>query len=175
MKQWLVLVVLAFLVYDIGVAQDVTMDSGEATEKTEGEGNFLDDAVEFLTGFLEKEEEDTSILKEGPPPLLNPIYKDLGTFVVNLQGGKYFLKTTITIVFAEQAPFMWMDRRTPIVKDMIITHLRRLSAKKLRKSQVRQLLKKDLRNKLNSLFPNSPGWSDRKPVKKILFQEFYTQ
>jgi len=60
-----------------------------------------------------------------------------------------------------------------IVKDLIITKLRRLDAKSLRKKRTRQLLRNDLKIKINSLFPNN--WPDPKPLKKVLIPEFYTQ
>lgn len=147
-------------------------DGGQPAEEDTG---FIQGILDYANSFLEKEEEETSILQEGPPPIVNPRYLDLGTFVVNLKEGKYFLKATITLVFEELAPYNWLNQRMPIVKDLIITHLGRLTAKELRNQKVRQLLRNDLRNKLNSLFPNAPSWDDKRPVKKILFQEFYTQ
>ncbi len=129
--------------------------------------------------FLKPEEEEAPqeevILREGPPPIDDPQYMPLGTFVVNLTDGKYFLKTTITLVFAEEQPRTWLQPWLPLVKDMVISQLSTLSSKQLRDARVRELLRKELQIRVNSLFPNMAPWEDRRPVKRILFEEFYTQ
>lgn len=126
--------------------------------------------------FLTKEEDkEQEIIREGPPPLEKPQYMDLGTFIINLTDGKYYLKTSIQLAFAEPVPKNWLLIRLPVVKDLIITQLQTLSSKQLRDPKIRYLLKKDLQIKLNSLFPNSPQWEDPEPIKKILFVEFYRQ
>ena len=158
----------------------VSYSSTQAQQSTdemtmEAEAGIVETIKGYLSGFLEKGEEDTPILQEGPPPILEPQYTPMGAFVVNLQGGKFFLKTTITLVFEDPAPKLWLDQRIPLVKDLIITQLQRLSAKKLREARVRDLLKSDLKIRVNSLFPNKTPWEDPRPVKKILFEEFYTQ
>lgn len=122
-----------------------------------------------------EEEEKVEIIREGPPPILEPQYTDLGTFVVNLKDGKYYLKTNIQLVFGDKKPQMWLNSRIPLVKDLIISHLQTLSSNELRDKRTRILLKKALLLRLNSLFPNRPAWEDTHPIKKILFVEFYTQ
>ncbi|MBF0280588.1 MAG: flagellar basal body-associated FliL family protein [SAR324 cluster bacterium] len=151
--------------------------NGESTETSpEEEKGFMEMIVGVINDLLEKKEEpETTIIQQGPPVLLDPQYSPMGSFVVNLQGGKYFLKTSITLIFEDPAPKLWLDKRLPLVKDLIITQLGRLSAKKLRSARVRELLRSDLRIKINSLFPNNPPWKDPKPVRRVLFEEFYTQ
>ena len=39
----------------------------------------------------EKQTGEIKVIREGPPPLEEPQYLDLGTFVVNMAGDKYFL------------------------------------------------------------------------------------
>ena len=41
--------------------------------------------------YAEEEVEEDIVIREGPPPLLDPLYLDLGTFVVNMPDDKYFL------------------------------------------------------------------------------------
>ncbi|MBF0287408.1 MAG: flagellar basal body-associated FliL family protein [SAR324 cluster bacterium] len=148
--------------------------------------DFVETAKETADSLMaekEKESEETTIVQEGPPPLAAPQYVELGAFVVNLNDSKYFLKTTITVLLADQMAKGWLEKRMPIVKDLIIAKLARLSSKDLKNTRARQLLKNDLKIQLNSLFPNNAGWmdpnnpgkKDRRPIKKILFQEFYTQ
>lgn len=125
--------------------------------------------------FPQEEEEKPEIIREGPPPLENPQYLDIGTFIVNLQGGKYYLKASLQLAFDDPLPKMWLTSRLPIIKDLIIAELRTLTPKQIKDPKVRYLLKTDLKTKLNSLFPNDPSWEDPEPIKKILFAEFYRQ
>ncbi|MGK5091483.1 flagellar basal body-associated FliL family protein [Deltaproteobacteria bacterium TL4] len=125
--------------------------------------------------LTQDEKEKPEIIREGPPPIESPVYLALGTFIVNLADGKYYLKTTIQLVFAEVAPKLWLEPRVPLVMDIIITQLQILTSKELRNPRTRLLLRRDLVNKINSLFPNLPGWEDKTPVKKILISEFYRQ
>ena len=115
------------------------------------------------------------VLREGPPPLDDPTYMSLGTFVVNMPDGKYYLKTTMSLAFTDSGPMEWMTARIPLVKDMIIRHLQSISVEQLEDLRYRQILKNDLMIRLNSLFPNEPPWDDLDPVKRILFTEFYKQ
>ena len=115
------------------------------------------------------------VLREGPPPLDDPTYMSLGTFVVNMPDGKYYLKTTMSLAFTDSGPMEWMNARIPLVKDMIIRHLQSISVEQLEDLKYRQILKNDLMIRLNSLFPNEPTWDDLDPVKRILFTEFYKQ
>ena len=110
-------------------------------------------------------------LERGPPsrrPSMN-----LGTFVVNMPDGKYYLKTTMSLAFTDSGPMEWMTARTPLVKDMIIRHLQSISVELLEDLRYRQSLNNDLMIRLNSLFPNEPTWGDLAPL--ILFTEFYKQ
>ena len=115
------------------------------------------------------------VLREGPPPLDDPTYMSLGTFVVNMPDGKYYLKTTMSLAFTDSGPMEWMNARIPLVKDMIIRHLQSISVEQLEDLRYRQILKNDLMIRLNSLFPNEPPLDDLDPVKRILFTEFYKQ
>ncbi|MBF0237023.1 MAG: flagellar basal body-associated FliL family protein [SAR324 cluster bacterium] len=126
--------------------------------------------------YLNQEpEKEPEIIREGPPPLENPLYLELGTFIINLKDGKYYLKTTMQLAFTNAAAKAWMEGRLPIVKDLIISHLQELTSRQLNEARTRQLLRRDLQIKLNSLFPNLAPWEDTAPVKRILFSEFYQQ
>ena len=123
----------------------------------------------------DEKEAPQKVLREGPPPLDDPTYMSLGTFVVNMPDGKYYLKTTMSLAFTDSGPMEWMNARIPLVKDMIIRHLQSISVEQLEDLRYRQILKNDLMIRLNSLFPNEPPWDDLDPVKRILFTEFYKQ
>ena len=130
-----------------------------------------------------EEEEGASVrkvLREGPPPLKSPIYWPLGTYVVNMPGGKYYLKSSITLAFESDDPQNWMSERRPLIDDLVIQYLQNIAVAQFEDVHKRQFLKNDLLVRLNSLFPNSWGdpqaqWEEIKPVKRILFTEFYKQ
>jgi len=123
----------------------------------------------------EKEVEEIKVIREGPPPLEVPQYLDLGTFVVNMPGDKYFLKSSIQLAFENGSAKEWMLARMPIVKDLVITHLNSITVEQFDDTKNRVVIKNDLQNRLNSLFPNKTIWEDKLPVRRILFLEFYRQ
>ena len=132
----------------------------------------------FFTSYLHAAEEvvkETKVIREGPPPLEDPQYLDLGTFVVNMPGDKYFLKSSIQLAFENSAAKDWLLARLPIAKDLIITHLNSITVEQFDDTKNRVVIKKDLQIRLNSIFPNKSAWEDSVPIRRILFSEFYRQ
>ena len=130
----------------------------------------------FYTSSLHAaEEKETKVIREGPPPLEDPQYLDLGTFVVNMPGDKYFLKSSIQLAFENSAAKDWLLARLPIAKDLIITHLNSITVEQFDDTNNRVVIKNDLQIRLNSLFPNKAAWEDSVPIRRILFLEFYRQ
>ena len=123
----------------------------------------------------EKVADEITVIRDGPPPLAEPEYLDLGTFIVNMPGDKYFLKSSIQLAFENGAAKEWMLARMPIVKDLVITHLNSITVELFDDTKNRAVIKNDLQNRLNSLFPNKTNWEDTLPVRKVLFLEFYRQ
>lgn len=123
----------------------------------------------------EEEVEEIKVIREGPPPLEDPQYLDLGTFVVNMPGDKYFLKSSIHLAFENSAAKEWLLARLPIAKDLIITHLNSITVEQFDDTKSRAVIKNDLQVRLNSLFPNKAVWEDSVPIRRILFLEFYRQ
>ena len=130
-----------------------------------------------LNAAEEKVEEikEIKVIREGPPPLEDPQYLDLGTFVVNMPGDKYFLKSSIQLAFENSAAKEWLLARLPIAKDLIITHLNSITVEQFDDTKSRAVIKNDLQVRLNSLFPNKAVWEDSVPIRRILFLEFYRQ
>ena len=122
-----------------------------------------------------EEVEEIKVIREGPPPLEDPQYLDLGTFVVNMPGDKYFLKSSIQLAFENSAAKEWLLTRLPIAKDLIITHLNSITVEQFDDTKSRAVIKNDLQIRLNSLFPNKAVWEDSVPIRRILFLEFYRQ
>ena len=123
----------------------------------------------------EEEEKEPEVVRQGPPPLEKPSYIDLGTFIVNMPGDKYYLKGSLQLAFGDAAPKVWMEARLPIVKDHVIAQLKTVTVEQFDDLKNRQLFKRDLQVRLNSLFPNESPWEEPKPVRKVLFSEFYRQ
>ena len=119
--------------------------------------------------------EEKSVIREGPPPLADPLYLDLGTFVVNMPGDKYFLKSSIQLAFENSEAKAWLENRLPIARDLVITHLNSITVKKFDNTKNRAVIKNDIKTRLNSLFPNRSPWGDNLPIRRILFMEFYRQ
>jgi len=132
-------------------------------------------ALFFFVSSLNAAEEEIKVIREGPPPLEDPQYLDLGTFVVNMPGDKYFLKSSIQLAFENSAAKEWLLARLPIAKDLIITHLNSITVEQFDDTKSRAVIKNDLQVRLNSLFPNKAVWEDSVPIRRILFLEFYRQ
>ena len=132
-------------------------------------------SLTVLVVGCEEEDEEPEVVRQGPPPLEKPSYIDLGTFIVNMPGDKYYLKGSLQLAFGDAAPKAWMEARLPIVKDLVIAQLQTVTVEQFDNLKNRQLLKRDLQVRLNSLFPNESPWEDAEPVRKVLFSEFYRQ
>ena len=132
-------------------------------------------SLTVLIAGCEEEEEEPEVVRQGPPPLEKPSYIDLGTFIVNMPGDKYYLKGSLQLAFGDVAPKVWMEARLPIVKDLVIAQLKTVTVEQFDDLKNRQLFKRDLQVRLNSLFPNESPWEEPEPVRKVLFSEFYRQ
>jgi flagellar basal body-associated protein FliL len=132
-------------------------------------------SLTVLIAGCEEEEEEPEVVRQGPPPLEKPSYIDLGTFIVNMPGDKYYLKGSLQLAFGDAAPKVWMEARLPIVKDLVIAQLKTVTVEQFDDLKNRKLFKRDLQVRLNSLFPNESPWEEPKPVRKVLFSEFYRQ
>ena len=125
--------------------------------------------------YAQEAVEEDIVIREGPPPLVDPLYLDLGTFVVNMPGDKYFLKSSIQLAFENSAAKEWLENRLPIARDLIITHLNSITVEQFDDTKSRAVIKNDIQIRLNSLFPNKSSWGDNVPIRRILFLEFYRQ
>ena len=125
--------------------------------------------------FAQEEVEENNVIREGPPPLADPLYLDLGTFVVNMPGDKYFLKSSIQLAFENSVAKEWLENRLPIARDLVITHLNSKTVEQFDDTKNRAVIKNDIQIRLNSLFPNKSSWVDTVPIRRILFLEFYRQ
>ena len=132
-------------------------------------------SLTVLIAGCEEEEEEPEVVRQGPPPLEKPSYIDLGTFIVNMPGDKYYLKGSLQLAFGDAAPKVLMEARLPIVKDLVIAQLKTVTVEQFDDLKNRQLFKRDLQVRLNSLFPNESPWEEPKPLRKVLFSEFYRQ
>ena len=94
--------------------------------------------------YSQQEVEEDNVIREGPPPLVDPLYLDLGTFVVNMPGDKYFLKISIQLGFENAAAKEWLENRLPIARDLIITHLNSITVAQFDDTKNRAVIKNDI-------------------------------
>ncbi len=57
--------------------------------------------------YAQEVDEEDNVIREGPPPLEDPLYLDLGSFVVNMPDDKYFLKSSIQLAFVNSEAKEW--------------------------------------------------------------------
>ncbi len=125
--------------------------------------------------YAQEASEEKNVIRQGPPPLVDPLYLDLGSFVVNMPGDKYFLKSSIQLAFENSAAKEWLENRLPIARDLVITHMNSITVEAFDDTKNRAVIKNDIKVRLNSLFPNKSSWGDTVPIRRILFLEFYRQ
>ena len=125
--------------------------------------------------YAQEVDEEDNVIREGPTPLVDPLYLDLGTFVVNMPGDKYFLKSSIQLAFVNSSAKEWLENRLPIARDLVITHLNSITVEQFDNTKNRAVIKNEIKIRLNSLFPNKSSWGDTLPIRRILFLEFYRQ
>ncbi len=135
----------------------------------------------FLTSGGDEEEgkvaQTEATIRQGPAPLENPVFFQAGTFIVNLADGRRYLKTNVELMLNEELAKVYLEGRLSVVKDLIIAELQTLSTEQLRDPKERVLLRERLKGRIETLFPlaRDVKWDDPKPIKKVLFTEFYLQ
>ncbi|MCH7477188.1 MAG: flagellar basal body-associated FliL family protein [SAR324 cluster bacterium] len=137
-------------------------------------------AFVFLTSGGDEEgkvAQSGATIRQGPAPLENPVFFQAGTFIVNLADGRRYLKTNVELMLNEELAKVYLEGRLSEVKDLIIAELQTLSTEQLRDPKERVLLKERLKGRIETLFPlpRDLKWDDPKPIKKVLFTEFYLQ
>ena len=103
--------------------------------------------------YAQEEVEEDNFIREGPPPLVDPLYLDLGTFVVNMPDDKYFLKSSIQLAFENGAAKEWLESRLPIARDLIITHLNSITVAQFDDTKTGPLSKMIYKKDLIHFFP----------------------
>lgn len=116
-------------------------------------------------------------LRESAAALENPQYLELGTFIVNLADGRRYLKTNLSLLISEEGAKVYLEKRLPQVKDVVVAQLQTLNSDQLREGLHRTKLRRDLLAQINTLLPEPKAmdWKDKDPVKKVLVIEFYLQ
>ena len=112
----------------------------------------------------------TSIVK-----LKEPKYTPPRVYTVNLRDGKHFLKIELVAVLEDPEALLFLNKREPIIDDMIIEYLQNLETKNLRKRGGMDIMKRDLFRMVNSVFTQDfieSSGGDRTPIKKVLVTKF---
>lgn len=130
----------------------------------------------LLSGGEEEEVvEEEKPITESAEPLAVPIFLDLGERVVNLKGGRRYLKVKMQLMLSEPAASAYLTMRLIEVKDVVLSELQTLSAEDVGQADAREVLKQRVISAISQLFPSAPEWEDPEPIKKVLFEEFVIQ
>ncbi len=141
------------------------------------------DAVEESTkmgGDANAEEKiDNSAQQKDVTKLLNPLFTPPKEYNINLRDGKHFLKVEIQAVMEDESVLVYLAQREPIIDDMVITLLGNMTTETLRTPAGRELLKKEIWKKVNSVFTqefiDDSETGEPTPVKNILLTKFVLQ
>lgn len=125
------------------------------------------------------EEDFSSSSQQDPSQLANPKFTPPQEYSINLRDGKHFLKLELVAVLEDEAALQYIATRKPLIDDMVITYLGNLRTEDVRNSANREVLKRELFKKINSVFSqefiDDSETGDRMPVKKVLITKFILQ
>ena len=108
--------------------------------------------------------------------LENPEYLELAPFVVNLADRRHYVRATIVLLLSEKRAKLFLERRLPEVRDVILSELQNSTTEQLAAIGERTLLRQRLLNRVASILPDrSTAWDDPAPLKRLLITEFYLQ
>ncbi|MBU3914135.1 flagellar basal body-associated FliL family protein [bacterium] len=166
-KKLLIIIVALILLIGAGAAAAYfimfpsdTKDKGSTSGKTQNDS----------------EKEDFQDSQKQPDKLEKPLYTSAKKYVVNLRDGRHFLTLQLVCATEDQHALDFLTKREPILDDLIISLLSNKTSEDLQKDGGKDLLRKEIRNKVNNLFTEEffedSGKKDREPVKRILFTEF---
>jgi flagellar basal body-associated protein FliL len=112
-------------------------------------------------------------------PVGNPIYTVPFRSTVNLKNGRNYIHLVIRAVLNDQAAVAFLEARTPLIDDLIITLLKNKLPQDIRTRTGLEMLKLEFLTAFNKLFPQEfieqSQSKDRMPVKDILFVEYFIQ
>ncbi len=167
-KKLLIIIVALILLIGAGsaVAYFVLFPSGDESKGANSGMNQND-----------PEDDDSHDSQKKPDKLENPLYTGAKEYVVNLRDGRHFLTVQMVCATEDQSALDFLNKREPILDDLIISLLSNKTSGDFRKPGGKILLRKEMRNKVNNLFTeeffsDSDNKKDREPVKMILFTKF---
>ncbi|MBU3917065.1 flagellar basal body-associated FliL family protein, partial [bacterium] len=149
-----VLIIIISIVLTIVMTSDDSQDTLAITEET----------AEFVAQY-EKRKQLTIF------PNQEPIYTDPFAYTVNLQDGRHMIRISLRAKLYDPMAKMYLDARTPIIDDNIITLLKSVKTEELQTRSGVDLLKRKLFKSFNETFSQEfieqSISKDRTPVKEI--------
>lgn len=110
---------------------------------------------------------------------LPPVFSDPMEFQVNLLDGRRYLALSMRMALLDQDVLTYVNLRTPVVKDIVLTTLSRKTYESLRSSDGVDQLKKDLVRRLNSGKIFTTNFLRAKktnfPIQDVYFEKFVLQ
>ncbi len=161
----IVIVVLLLLGGGGAVAYVYLFPSEDAKDETSAERS-REEAAKDISASSQKE----------AVALKDPQFTDPKEYTVNLRDGKHFLTVTIQLVVEDPKALTYLNDRSPFVEDMIVTMLSNQTTEDLRTPSGKDLLRREIHKKVNSLFSqefiDDSKTHDTTPVKKILIPKW---
>lgn len=143
----------------------------ESAPRTGGETRTYASGAAPKLGDPDRQDRATGFVED-------PKYLELGNFIVNLADGRRYLKVNIQVVLGNEEALEYLTTRIADVKHVVLGKLQSLTSEQMKNPNDRTRLILDLMDKIHRLFPTDlddmPG-DDNKPIKKVLFTEFYLQ
>lgn len=163
-----------FFVWPLGFlgdkeTEEVPAKRGGGTGDAAATGVFNDSGARL--GSADKQLNPTKFVED-------PQYLELGNFIVNLKGGRRYLKVNIQVVLGNEDAKLFLEKRMADVKHVVLSVLQSRDSEQVKDTTGRTRLRNDLMGEIHTLFPPEKGdmpGDDNAPIKNVLFTEFYLQ
>lgn len=136
-----------------------------------------DGKKQVVTPFSQLENEFVMTSQEEIIRLTEPVYVNTQAYIINLKGGRKYLSITLSLALEDQQAATYLKDQLPLVDDLIISLIQRLSPEELQTREGMELLKLNILREVNKLFPQTfidlSATKDRSPVKKVLILRYF--
>ncbi len=156
----LITVIAAVLVVILTADEDTGMITG-----TEEERQYVNEYNQHMQLVLD--------------PIKEPIFTEPYTYTVNLKGDRRYIQLSIRAILKDPLAKTFLDARTPIIDDSMITLLKSITPTELQTRAGLEILKRRIYLIFNKIYTDefikASESKDRTPVKEILIIDFHIQ
>ena len=164
----IIIAVVALLIVIISIALVINLTSEEDSDEIIGSS----EETEYIAEYNKRKQK--SLTKN-----IEPLFTSPFKYNVNMADGKHYVHVAMKLVFQDPLAKMFLEARTPLIDDKMITLLKHLKLEDIQTRSGMELLKRKIFGELTAIYPqeffDKSESKDRTPVKQVLITEFFVQ